>query len=45
MNLLQGINNPDDLKLPIDKLSAVCDELRQFIIEQVSTNPGHSAQV
>lgn len=42
MNLLQGINNPDDLKkLPIDKLSAVCDELRQFIIEQVSTNPGH----
>ncbi|HOG20024.1 MAG TPA: 1-deoxy-D-xylulose-5-phosphate synthase [Salinivirgaceae bacterium] len=42
MNLLQGIDNPDDLKkLPIDKLSEVCDELRQFIIEQVSTNPGH----
>lgn len=39
---LNKINNPDDLKkVPVEELSAVCAELRQFIIEQVSKNPGH----
>ncbi|MBN1463987.1 MAG: 1-deoxy-D-xylulose-5-phosphate synthase, partial [Paludibacteraceae bacterium] len=41
-NLLTTINTPSDLrKLPKDKLPEVCDELRQFIIEEVSNNPGH----
>ncbi|MFV0377214.1 MAG: 1-deoxy-D-xylulose-5-phosphate synthase [Mangrovibacterium sp.] len=40
--LLQQINNPDDLrKLPPEQLPQVCEELRQFIIDEVSTNPGH----
>lgn len=39
---LNKINNPDDLKkVPAEDLNAVCAELRQFIIEQVSKNPGH----
>ncbi|MDD4746461.1 MAG: 1-deoxy-D-xylulose-5-phosphate synthase [Salinivirgaceae bacterium] len=42
MSLLQKINNPCDLrKLSIDELKQVSDEVRQFIIDQVSTNPGH----
>ncbi|WP_298651117.1 1-deoxy-D-xylulose-5-phosphate synthase [uncultured Proteiniphilum sp.] len=39
---LQNINSPDDLKkLSIDQLEIVCTELREFIIEQLSHNPGH----
>lgn len=39
---LNKINTPDDLKkVPVEELKAVCAELRQFIIEQVSKNPGH----
>lgn len=40
--LLEQIDSPADLKklLP-DDLPAVCDELRDFIIDVVSTNPGH----
>jgi 1-deoxy-D-xylulose-5-phosphate synthase len=40
--LLEQINSPAELKklLP-DDLPAVCDELRDFIIDAVSTNPGH----
>ncbi len=40
--LLEQIDSPADLKklLP-DDLPAVCDELRDFIIDAVSTNPGH----
>src|SRR5690554_5444323 len=39
---LTKINTPDDLKIiPIQELPVVCDELRQFIIEEVSQNPGH----
>ena len=40
--LLDQINSPADLKklLP-DALPGVCDELRDFIIDEVSTNPGH----
>ena len=42
MSLLQNINNPDDIrKLSIDDLKQLSDEVRQFIIDQVSTNPGH----
>lgn len=42
--LLSNINSPDDLKLlPIDKLPQLCNELRQFIIENLSHNPGHLA--
>jgi len=40
--LLEKINSPADLKkLSIDQLEEVCDELRQFIIDVVSSNPGH----
>ena len=39
---LPYINNSDDLrKLRPDELEKVCKELRQFIIDAVSTNPGH----
>lgn len=42
MDYLQHINSPDDLKkLSIDQLETVCTELREFIIEQLSNNPGH----
>ena len=41
-SLLDKINSPADLrKLSKDKLEEVCDELRQFIIEAVSSNPAH----
>lgn len=40
--LLESINNPDDLKkLPTEQLEDVCKELRDYIIDVVSTNPGH----
>ena len=40
--LLDDINTPEDLrKLPPEQLPEVCDELRQFIINEVSSNPGH----
>lgn len=42
MKYLQNINSPDDLKkLNVDQLETVCSELRDFIIEQLSYNPGH----
>jgi 1-deoxy-D-xylulose-5-phosphate synthase len=40
--LLDRINSPADLKnLPTENLPEVCKELREFIIDAVSTNPGH----
>ncbi|RKD92567.1 1-deoxy-D-xylulose-5-phosphate synthase [Mangrovibacterium diazotrophicum] len=40
--LLSKINSPEDLrKLRPEDLPVVCEELRQFIIDEVSTNPGH----
>jgi 1-deoxy-D-xylulose-5-phosphate synthase len=40
--LLNGINSPDDLKkLKIEDLVEVSKQLRQFIIDVVSCNPGH----
>lgn len=42
--LLGKIDSPADLRaLPEDKLPEVCRELRNFIIESCSTNPGHFA--
>lgn len=44
MNYLNNINNPADLKkLNTEQLKVVCAELREFIIEQLSNNPGHFA--
>ncbi|HRT90101.1 MAG TPA: 1-deoxy-D-xylulose-5-phosphate synthase N-terminal domain-containing protein, partial [Bacteroidales bacterium] len=40
--LLGSINDPSDLrKLKQEELPAVCNELRNFIIDVVSSNPGH----
>ena len=40
--LLSQINTPADLKkLSIDQLPQLCAELRQFIIDELSANPGH----
>lgn len=42
ISLLQNINSPDDLKkLDVSELETVCQELRDFIIDQLSNNPGH----
>ena len=39
---ISHIDSPADLKqVPIEELPAVCAELRQFIIEALSKNPGH----
>lgn len=41
-SLLDQINDPSELrKLKVDQLPEVCNELRDFIIDVVSTNPGH----
>lgn len=40
--LLELVNYPADLrKLNKDQLTQLCDELRQFIIDQCASNPGH----
>lgn len=39
---INKIDSPADLKqVPLEELPAVCAELRQFIIEALSKNPGH----
>ena len=44
MELLNNINSPDDLKkMSMDQLLTVCSELREFIIDHLSHNPGHFA--
>ncbi|MCL2073484.1 MAG: 1-deoxy-D-xylulose-5-phosphate synthase [Marinilabiliaceae bacterium] len=41
-SLLDQINSPADLrKLSKEKLEILCNELREFIIEAVSSNPAH----
>lgn len=41
-NLLNNINSPEDLKkLQKKQLPIVCNELRNFIIDELSANPGH----
>ena len=43
-NLLYKVNSPKDLKkLSIAELNEYCRELRQYIIEECSKNPGHLA--
>jgi 1-deoxy-D-xylulose-5-phosphate synthase len=40
--LLETINKPEDLRqLPSEVLPELCRELREFIIDAVSCNPGH----
>lgn len=42
--LLSAINSPDDLrKLPVGDLGGVCTDIRNFLIDNLSTNPGHFA--
>lgn len=42
--LLKTIDSPDDLKkIPQEQLLQVCEELRQYIIDVVSTHGGHFA--
>ena len=41
-NYLQNIHFPCDLKqLPLEALPKVCQEVRDFIIQELSHNPGH----
>ena len=41
-NLLSEINTPEDLrKLKVDQLEQLSKELREFIIDKCSSNPGH----
>lgn len=41
---LKRVNSPDDLKkLTVAELQPFCDELRQFIVEELAENPGHLA--
>ena len=43
-SLLNALDNPEDLRrLTPEQLPAVCHELRQDIIKEVSCNPGHFA--
>jgi 1-deoxy-D-xylulose-5-phosphate synthase len=40
--LLAGVNYPSDLrKLTLDQLPQLCEEVRYFIIDVLSQNPGH----
>jgi 1-deoxy-D-xylulose-5-phosphate synthase len=42
--LLSTINSPEDLKThALSEMPAICEELRCFIIEALSKNPGHFA--
>ncbi len=42
MGLLENINSPKDLKLlEVSQLPRLCHEIREFIIDQTSQNPGH----
>lgn len=39
---LKHIDSPQDLKkIPVSELPVVCEELRGFIVEELSHNPGH----
>lgn len=43
-SVLDNINYPNDLKgLSIEQLETLCDDLRCFIIDELSHNPGHFA--
>lgn len=41
-NLLSTIDSPEDLrKIPVDRLPELCTEIREFLISNLSQNPGH----
>lgn len=41
-SILDQLKDPSELrKLKVDQLPQVCSELREFIIDEVSNNPGH----
>ena len=41
-NILSTIQYPDDLRrLKLSQLPQLCDELRGFVINELSQNPGH----
>ena len=43
-NILNSINYPADLrKLKVEQLPALCRELRDDILKELSVNPGHMA--
>ena len=40
--LLDKVNSPADIKsLDMEQLRALCDEIRRYMIECCSVNPGH----
>jgi 1-deoxy-D-xylulose-5-phosphate synthase len=42
ISILEKINYPSDMKnLSIEELETLCSDLRNFIIDQLSNNPGH----
>ncbi len=42
--MLSAINSPDDLRrLPVERLPEVCADIRRFLIDSLSENPGHFA--
>ena len=44
LSLLSSINSPKDLKLlKEEQLPALCEEIRTFLIDHLSENPGHFA--
>ena len=44
ISVLDNINYPSDLKgLTIEQLETLCADIRSFIIDQLSNNPGHFA--
>ncbi|WP_454969358.1 1-deoxy-D-xylulose-5-phosphate synthase [Eubacterium sp.] len=44
MSYLENVNSPKDIKkLNIDELDALCEEIRELMIEAVSKNGGHLA--
>jgi len=44
MKRLHAINSPADLKqIPADELPALCEEIREFLIENISKTGGHFA--
>lgn len=43
-SLLKSVNSPSDLrKLELEQLPKLCEEIREFLISHLSTNPGHFA--
>lgn len=42
--ILSRVSSPDDIRgLDMESLGALCDELRRFMIDSLSSNPGHFA--